>query len=184
MSTETLGPVTPTSVPTMKKLFGRYTLFAGVLLLLLGIAGFFLPVIASLATNVMIASLLIVGGISWGFHSISYAPKNILNWLKPVLLVSAGVIMLVFPVASIEVLAIWLAVFLLLDMASNFSLAFNSRPASGWWWMLLNGVISLVLAAMILFNWPGISPWIIGVYVSISLIFDGIALLAIRSAVK
>lgn len=101
----------------------------------------------------MIATLLIIGGVSWGFHAISHNPKNILNWLKPILLIGSGIIMLLFPAASIEVLALWLAAFLL-------------------------------LAAMILLNWPGISAWIVGIYVSISLVFDGVALLAVRSSVN
>ncbi len=156
----------------------------GVLLLLLGFAGFFLPGAISLATDVIIASLLIVGGVFWGFHGISDNPKNLFNWLKPILLVGAGVIMLLFPATSIEALALWLAAYLLLDMTSSFIIAIRSRPASGWGWMMFNGMVSLLLAVMILGNWPGISLWIVGVYVSISLMFDGIALLAIRSAVQ
>lgn len=47
MSISSPSPVTPISTPEIKKVFGRYTLFAGVLLLLLGFAGFFLPSFAS-----------------------------------------------------------------------------------------------------------------------------------------
>lgn len=167
-----------------QKAFGRYSLVIGTLLLILGFAGFFLPGLISLATDVMLASLLIIGGIFWGFHGLSDNPKNIFNWLKPILLIGSGVIMLLFPAVSIEALALWLAVYLLLDMLGSFTLAFRSRPARGWEWMLVNGLISLLLAGMILINWPGISPWIVGIYVSISLMFDGISLLAIRSAFK
>lgn len=184
MSTETGTTATIQVTPEVKKRVNRYTLIIGVLLLMLGLAGFFLPGAISLATDVMIASMLIVGGVFWGFHGISDNPKNIFNWLKPILLIGTGVVMLLFPVASIEVLALWLAIYLLLDMAGSFTLAFRSRPANGWIWMLFNGVVSLLLAGMILFNWPGISPWIVGVYVSISLMFDGIAMLTIRSAFK
>jgi uncharacterized membrane protein HdeD (DUF308 family) len=184
MSTQSVATPTPPVVAEAKKIFGRYTLMIGVLLLLLGFAGFFLPGAISLATDVIIASLLIVGGVFWGFHGISDNPKNLFNWLKPILLVGAGVIMLLFPATSIEALALWLAAYLLLDMTSSFIIAIRSRPASGWGWMMFNGMVSLLLAVMILGNWPGISLWIVGVYVSISLMFDGIALLAIRSAVQ
>lgn len=184
MSTRSLTPEFPQITPAARKVFGRYTLAVGALLILLGFTGFFLPGVISLATDALIASLLVVGGVFWGFHAISDEPKNIFNWLKPILLVGAGVVMLLFPQTSIEALALWLAFFLMLDMAGSFTLAYRSRPAQGWVWMLFNGVISLLLAGMILFNWPGISAWIVGVYVSISLMFDGIALLALRSAFK
>lgn len=184
MSTQTLTPETPRIASEARKVFGRYTLVGGALLVLLGFTGFFLPGYVSLATDVLIASLLLVGGVFWGFHAISDDPKNIFNWLKSALLIGSGIIMLLFPAASIEALALWLAVYLLLDMAGSFAIAYRSRPARGWGWMLFNGVISLLLALMILLSWPGISAWIVGVYVSISLMFDGIALLALRSAFK
>lgn len=184
MSTHTTSPVTTPNAPEIRQKFKHYTLIIGILLLLLGTVGFFLPGIVSLATDVTLASLLIVGGVFWGFHGISENPKNIFNWLKPILLIGTGVFMLLFPATSIDALALWLAAYLLLDMAGSFILALRSRPADGWVWMLFNGLVSLLLAGMILLSWPGTSAWIIGVYVSVSLMFDGIALLAIRSTVQ
>jgi uncharacterized membrane protein HdeD (DUF308 family) len=170
--------------PDFAKSFGRYTLWLGILLLALGTLGFFLPGLMSLATSTFIAYWLVMGGVFWGIHSIGHDPKNVFNWLKPAILVGSGVFMLFKPQASIEALALWLAIYLLLDMAGNFILAFKIRPIVGWLWMVFNGIISLVLALMILFNWPAVSAWFVGVYVSISLIFDGIALLGIHFAGK
>ena len=170
--------------PALAKSFGRYTLWLGILLLILGTLGFFLPGLMSLATSTFIAYWLVMGGVFWGIHSIRHNPKNLFNWLKPAILVGSGVFMLLNPQASIEALAFWLAIYLLLDMAGNFVLAFNIRPATGWLWMVFNGIISLVLALMILLNWPAISAWFVGLYVGLSLIMDGVALLGIHFAVK
>ncbi|OQX14123.1 MAG: hypothetical protein BWK73_10250 [Thiothrix lacustris] len=175
----TLSPL-----PELEKNFGRYTLWLGILLLILGTTGFFLPNLMAIATSSFVAAWLVVGGVFWGAHSISNNPKNILNWLKPLILVGSGAFMLVYPQVGIETLALWLALYLLLDMAGSFSLTFRLRPAAGWWWMLFNGITSLVLALMILLNWPAISDWFVGIYVSISLMFDGIALLGLHFAAK
>lgn len=183
MLTDTSPTNTP-APPSFRQLFRRNTLAIGILLLALGMVGLLLPTIASIATDIMIASLLLVGGVFWGAHSISSNPKNVFNWLKPLILIVSGVVMLLFPAASIEALALWLAVYLLLDMSGSMILAIRQRPAPGWGWMLFNGLVSLLLAVMILANWPTISAWFVGVYVSISLLMDGVALLALRSTVK
>jgi uncharacterized membrane protein HdeD (DUF308 family) len=175
---------TISTLPAFDKKLGRYTLGLGILLLLLGMTGFLLPGIMSLTTDVLLGYLLLTAGIFWGLHSIHDNPKRVLNWLKPAILVGSGLLMLFYPKTSIEALALVLAVYLLLDSAGSFTLAFNNRLTSGWWWMLFNGVVSLLLAAMILFNWPAISAWIVGIYVGISLTFDGAALLAIYFAAR
>jgi len=45
--------------------------------------------------------------------------------------------------------------------------------------MVFNGVVSLLLAILFLAGWPATSIWLVGLYISISLFFDGWALLTI-----
>lgn len=45
--------------------------------------------------------------------------------------------------------------------------------------MIFNGVVSTLMALMFLIGWPATSLWLVGIYVSISLLFDGWALVAI-----
>lgn len=183
METETAAPANPTP-PNLPPIFGRSTLGLGIFLLVLGMIGLLLPTLASMATDMMVATLLLAGGIFWGAYSIHDNPKNVLSWLKPLILVISGAIMLVFPAEGIETLALWLALYLLLDMSGSVTLALRQRPNAGWWWMLVNGLVSLALALMILFNWPAISAWFVGIYVSISLVMDGITLLTWQAAAK
>lgn len=168
----------------MGKRQSRHAPLFGILLLALGFAGFFLPNLMSLATDVSIGYLLLLGGVSWGLHSISNGPAYVSNWLKPAVLAGSGLLMLSYPKAGIEAMAMVLAIYLLLDAAGSSILAFIWRPAPGWVWMLSNGLISLMLAAMILSGWPAISAWIVGLYVGISLASDGISLLAVYFSTK
>jgi len=159
--------------------FGPYSLIIGILLIGLGTLGVFLPGLMSLGTVLFFSWLLIFGGVLWAIHTYRYDSKSVMNWIKPVLLLSVGGLMLFYPVTGVATLGLLLAIYLLMDSVSSFALAQSIHPAKGWGWMAFNGVISALLAALFLIGWPATSVWLVGLYVSISLIFDGWALVTI-----
>jgi len=67
-------------------------------------------------------------------------------------------------------------------------MAFQMRPAGGWWWLVLAGAVSAALGVMILMQWPQSGLWIIGLFIAIELIFNGwsyiFVALAARAAAK
>ncbi|VAW77480.1 hypothetical protein MNBD_GAMMA13-18 [hydrothermal vent metagenome] len=159
--------------------FGSFSLITGILLIILGTAGFFLPGLMSLGTVIFVAWMLIVGAAIWAVHTYKYNTRSVMNWIKPALLLITGGLMLFYPLPGIATVGLLLAVYLLLDAFGSFVIAQSIHPASGWGWMLFNGITSLVLAMLFLYGWPATSLWLVGLYVSISLLFDGIALLAV-----
>lgn len=159
--------------------FGAYTLITGILLIILGAAGFFLPGLMSLGTELFVAWLLIVGAIIWAIHTYKYSPRSVMDWIKPALLLMTGGLMLFYPLPGIAAVGLLLAIYLLLDAFGSFALAQSMHPSGGWGWMVLNGIVSLILALLFLIGWPTTSLWLVGLYISISLFFDGGALLAI-----
>ncbi|MDE8346469.1 MAG: DUF308 domain-containing protein [Acidocella sp.] len=164
--------------------FGPYTLITGILLILLGTAGIFLPGVMSLGTAIFVAWLLIVGGILWAIHTYKYSPKNVMDWLKPTLLLITGGLMLFSPVSGVAAVGLMLAIYLLLDAFGSFALAQSIHPARGWGWMVFNGVTSILLAMLFLIGWPVTSLWLVGLYVGISLLFDGWALVVIGLSLR
>jgi uncharacterized membrane protein HdeD (DUF308 family) len=159
--------------------FGPYTLVTGILLIVLGTAGILLPVVMSLSTAVFVGWLLFFGGSLWAIHTYKHSPKNVMGWIKPILLFIIGGVMLFYPVLGVEAVGLLMAVYLLLDAMHSFALARSIYPAKGWGWMSFNGVVSVLLASLFLIGWPVTSLWLVGLYVSISLLFDGWALVAI-----
>ena len=159
--------------------FGPYTLLIGVLLIVLGTAGILLPGVMSLGTAIFVGWLLLIGGFLWAINTYNHSQKNIIDWLKPALLVIIGAFVLFYPVLSVGALGILMALYLLLDAMHSFALARSIYPAKGWGWMTINGVISALLATLFLIGWPSSSLWLVGLYVGISLLFDGWALVAI-----
>lgn len=163
----------------LNKRFGRYSIIVGFLLIILGSVGMVLPGLMSLETSIFIASLFLVGGIFWLSHSFKYSLRNWGDWLKPVLLLVTGGFMLFYPLSGIAAVGLLLAVYLLLDAFGSFSLASSLRPARGWGWMMFNGIMSLLLAMLFLIGWPATSMFLVGLYVAISLFFDGVVLVYI-----
>jgi uncharacterized membrane protein HdeD (DUF308 family) len=159
--------------------FGRYTFIVGGLLILLGTAGILLPNIMSLGMDILIAWLLLIGGAVWASHTYQYSPTNIMDWLKPVVLVITGGAMLFYPAGGIAGVGLLLAFYLLMDAFSSFVMAQSVYPARGWGLMSVNGVTSMFLAVLFMIGWPETSYWLVGLYVAISLLFDGWALLFI-----
>jgi len=159
-------------------------LTAGVLLALIGAVGIFLPGMLSFTIEIFLGWLMITGGIFWGYYTYKLYSPSFISWLKPLILLAGGVLLLVYPVSGIAAITLMVSFYLITDAFGSFALAFEHRPLQGWFWMILNGVLSLVLAVLILIGWPLSSPFYLGIIVGISLLFDGISLLMLGFAMK
>ena len=62
--------------------------------------------------------------------------------------------------------------------------AFQVKPAQGWGFVLFSGIVSVILAFMIWNQWPLSGAWAIGVLVGIQLIFAGLTMITVGSAIK
>ncbi|MFQ5537573.1 MAG: HdeD family acid-resistance protein [Gemmatimonadota bacterium] len=154
------------------------TLITGVILVILGVAGIILPPIISLATAIFLGWLMVIAGAAWAYHTLRRSRKSPGQWLKAVLLLATGALMLVKPAAGVAALALVITIYLLLDSYGSFALAHILRPATGTGWMTFNGFVSLALAILFLVGWPELSMLLVGIFVGISLLLDGVTLIA------
>ena len=164
--------------------FGGHTLAIGILLVILGTAGIVLPGLMSIATVAFVASVLLVGGALWAYHTYKGNRRSFMDWLKPLLLILSGLLMLFFPLPGVASLALLITVYLLLDSYGSFSLAHARYPEKGWGWMTFNGIVDLALAALFIVGWPKTSLLLVGIFVGVSLVFDGWALITIGWALR
>ena len=158
--------------------FGRLTLWIGILLLILGAVGIALPPLLAITTSDLVSLLFIVGGGVWAWHTWQQG-GGFMSWMKPFLLLVSGVLMVANPLAGVAALALLLSFYLLMDAFGSFALASALRPGRGWIWMAVNGVMDLLLALSFTISWPTSSMLLVGIFVGISLLFDGAALVAI-----
>lgn len=162
--------------------FGRHSLIVGVLLIILGLVGIAVPALLSIVSATLFAWLLLFGGGFWAWHAIKLG-GGALDWVKAVLLFVTGALMLVKPLAGVASLALLLSFYLFMDAFASFSLGkYALHAGASRKWMIFNGVIDLILAGLFLFNWPESSLWMVGLFVGVSLLFDGWALTIIGLA--
>ena len=169
---------------TILKKFGKYSIVTGFLLLIVGTTGAILPELMALEANVFIAFFMLVGGIFWATHTFQYSRHSVIDWLKPIILLIVSGMMLYSPEQSIAALGLFLSFYLMMDAFSSFSIAQAHYPAKGWAWMFINGIMSVLLSIVFLVGWPQSSLWLVGLFVAISLIFDGISLIVIGWSAK
>lgn len=160
----------------------KFSLVTGILLILVGIAGAILPQIMSLVVDAFLGWIFVIGGILAGYLAILGRGRSMIAYLKPVLLLIIGALFIFYPLAGVATLALLLTVYLLLDAFGGFGLAYDLYPMRGWGWMAFNGLMSFVLALVLFIGWPVSSPVMLGLYVGISLIFDGLTLVFIGIA--
>lgn len=151
--------------------------------ILLMIGGFFLlstPIITTLASVMIFATLLIAGGF---VHVITaFLDKNSNHfWLHLVIAaftIVIGFLMLFGPGVTVAALTLLIAAFFLSEGVFRIIGSLVSR-FPGWGWYLLNGLVSLVLGILILAHWPSSSLCVIGLFIGIDFIFAGWSLVMI-----
>ncbi len=163
--------------------FRRYARITGWVLLILGLTGILLPKLISITLSVMIGWLLLLAG-SISTYQVYYSYRTSwLAWLKPFILFAIGFVVLFNPTVAVAALGLLLAIYLLMDGFAGISFALELRPLPGWGWMMANGALSFLLAAILLFGWPFSSLWVVGLLIGISLFLDGLTLLILSSTV-
>ncbi len=162
--------------PDFIKAFEKSILIVGGIIGAIGLFGILAPHIMAVTMTVFLGLTMIAGGVFFGYYSYQYHTRSFVGWLKPILLVTVGVMMLMSPKAGVAAVTLLITMYLFMDAYAGFGLAYARHPQPGWGWFLLNGVLSLFLAVLMLIGWPATSPIFLGLYIGVSLLFDGISL--------
>jgi uncharacterized membrane protein HdeD (DUF308 family) len=155
----------------------KNTKITAIVLIIIGVLGILLPQVLSITLSLLIALLLIMAGVVAGVVTRMTYQGERLAWLKPFLLISLGLLLLVYPAAGAAALGLLLIIYFLLDAFAGIMFALSLKPLPGWGWTMADGIFSLVLALIFIAGWPFSSTWLVGLLVGISLMLDGIALL-------
>lgn len=166
--------------------FEKNSKIAGVIFFILGIFGIFFPAIMSLTTAYFVSFLFIFSSILIGVHTYNTNKKDWLGWLKSLLFLTVAILIIINPISGVVALGVLFSAYFFIDSGLNLALAFGIKPKSGWWIVLLNSILSLLLGAYFLYAIadPIKTMWLVGIFVGISLFFDGVMLLSLSNASK
>jgi uncharacterized membrane protein HdeD (DUF308 family) len=172
-----------TQGPVLKaaRRFSGWLIVAAILFIALGAFAIVEPMVAGLGVALLVGWLLIFGGIS---HFVSAfegggAKRVIFQVLAGIVFVVGGYYFVTHPLLALSTLTLFLAGMILAvgvcEIVTYFRL--KGEQASGW--MLFNGIVALILGALIWLHWPSSSVWAIGTLVGVNLLLTGITRLMV-----
>jgi uncharacterized membrane protein HdeD (DUF308 family) len=164
-----------------------WAIVLGIALAAVGVVAIGHPVVTTAVTMVFFGVLLLIGsGVqmvsavwarSWGGF--------FLQVLIGLLYFFVGVVMVERPLFTADELTLLLAIFFVAAGLYRLVMALRLR-FSGWGWSALNGAVTLLLGVLIWRHWPGDGMWVVGTFVGIEMLFNGLSWvmlgLALRSA--
>lgn len=164
----------------LSKKLAKYSTVAGILFIMLGLVGIFIPTFMTLATLYFFSYLLLFAGIFLATFTWMSNRKDWIGWLKSFILIFISLYMILSPMGGVATMGLLLSMYFFMDAFANFVFAMNVRNTTSdktWWMWLLNAIASVILGVIMIIGWPFSSLYLVGLFVGISLFIDGWVLL-------
>jgi uncharacterized membrane protein HdeD (DUF308 family) len=161
-------------------------IFLGVVTAALGILLLIYPLATAAITTILLGCILVVVGIIDIVLAVrSHTVGNFfLRLLLGIGYGLSGVLLLMFPLWGVAVLTVVVATMLLFEAAMAAVLAFQTRPTSGWGWLLFDACITGLLGLLILAHWPASAIWAIGTLIGVAVLMRGITRIALSLGLR
>jgi uncharacterized membrane protein HdeD (DUF308 family) len=158
-----------------------FMLIAGVIALVGGIFALFNPLAATGMAAWLTATLFIAVGIIEiiGVFGATGWGGRIWSLILGALTIFLGAWMFANPIASILALTWLVGILFLATGATKVILSFGVRGTGYFWIVLLSGILSIVLAVMVLSNFPYSAAVVLGTLLAVELISSGAANIAL-----
>ncbi len=171
-----------------------FTLFEGVLMLVLGVLALIFPVLASAWVTVIVAIGFLVGGIVGWVNNLARS-RQLGRWycfsrlvISTLFVVIGAWMIQQFRGGPLEggvvvaSLAFAIGIVFILEGVVSTLVSLGHTEVMGWGWGLLNGIVTLVLGVLIVTMQGWGLLWVLGVLVGISFLFSGFDLLAFSAS--
>ena len=158
-------------------------LFEGIAFLVLGILAIALPGLFTFGFEQLLGWLFLFGGLIQAYRTFKtrHSPGTWASALAALLAIVVGFLLLAKPVQGVLTLTILLTIMFFLEGLFKIFMAASLRQYVNWGWLLLSGILSLAMAAIIYSGWPGTALWVIGLLVGINMLFFGYSLIILYS---
>jgi uncharacterized membrane protein HdeD (DUF308 family) len=177
------GNMSTSPVELVRKASG-WAIAVSILLIILGVIAIGAPLIAAVTVNAIVGWLLVFAGAARlvaAFHA-SRAGTVVWELLVALIYIVGGGYMVFHPLLGVATLTLLLASFFLAEGVLEVVSYVRIRGQASAGWMLMDGLVTIVLAGLIWVPWPSSSVWAIGTIVGISLIFSGVKWLMLSLA--
>ena len=151
---------------------------AAVITIILGVLALILPFMAGVAATYILAANFVIGGVlmaTAAFRAKDWAGALGLMMLG-VVSVLAGVIIFAHPLIGLATITLFCIAGMFVAGIAKIVWTFKLPSGSGRWYLLISGILSIVVAAMLYSSFPFSALWAFGVLVGINLLVEGFSL--------
>jgi uncharacterized membrane protein HdeD (DUF308 family) len=170
-----------TSEAYVDALFGEATknwgwmLALGILSVILGTIGLGMTFALTIAGVLLFGILFLIGGCFQLIQALKCKGWKGIVWhiLIAFLYVIAGIIVIRNPVGASVMFTLVFAWILVAVGILRIITAIQMRSGKNWIWLLIAGIASIILGAIIIAKWPISGLWVIGLFIAVELILNG-----------
>jgi len=163
-----------------------WSIALSILMIIAGILAIASPFVAGMVVTRVVGWLLLFSGVLHFVYAFRGGGVTAVLWeiLLAVVYAVAGFYILANPAIGLASLTVVIALYLFAEAILEFAESYMTRHEIGSGWLLFDGIVTLLLAFMILGTWPSSKMWAIGTLVGVSMLFSGISRLMMSSAVR
>jgi uncharacterized membrane protein HdeD (DUF308 family) len=163
----------------------RWCVGFGAGLAILGVIASANLIVAAIAASYAVGVLMFAGGILQLVHALSVRRRQrVALWTASGLLyLLAASIVLYEPLFAAGMLTLLLAAALAASGVMRIVHALAHRPR-GWGWLCASGVLSTAVGFIIAIGWPISAVWMLGLFLAVDLLFQGVMLMLVGCALK
>jgi len=163
-----------------------WLLVLGILSAILGVVGLGMAFFLTLASVLYFGVLVMIVGVVQVVHAAKCSgwKSVVLHVLIGLLYVVAGFVIVARPLLASLVLTWTLACILIAVGVLRLVMAIQHRALQGGTWTLLAGAATVLLGLMILARWPTDALWVIGLFLAIELIANGVSAIFVALAAR
>ena len=159
----------------------------GILAIIFGLIGVYMSTAMTITSILVMGIFLLIIGILSIVESFS-APRwdgKLINLGLSMLYIIAGAVTIYNPIASAVWFTLFLSIFLGVMGVFRLVMSFQIRDeSSAWIWVALGGISNIILSILIYLEWPESGLWVIGLFISIELIIQGVNAISLSSIIK
>ena len=177
---------TPVTLSALAPKAVNWSIALSVLLIVAGLFAVFIPSLSGIAITLFFGWVMILSGATHFVFAFKTHTTGGLVWelFIGAVYLFTGVYLILHPLSALIALTLILAIYLFFEGVVEIIQFFQLRPRHGASWLLMDGIITLILALMIWRSWPASTVWVIGTLVGISMIFSGFSRLMLSLAAK
>lgn len=182
--TQTPDPTSPETLLSIVRRNRSRFRWIGIAFIVLGALAILFPLVFSIAAKIALGwFFLITGGLMlWhAFQAKEWGPA-LWSGLTALLHLALGVYLAFFALTGLVGLTLLLGFAFILQGGLEGMMALRHRPETGWGWLMVNGVVTVILGVLLIIGLPGTALWGIGLLMGINFLMSGVAFLSLTAA--